>query len=142
MSTTSPPSKRAKTDKTEEEDKMTFVLHYWPGIPGRGEYIRLAFEYAGKAYRQELEPSKLVKLFYNGSESGKDGSPAHFAPPILELPDGHYLSQVRDVMRSVHGLRSLTENLARLLQSSTTSRPFLVSEARPSWSDTGSTRSP
>src|SRR5438874_12537810 len=27
-----------------------YELYYWPGIPGRGEFIRLAFEDAGVAY--------------------------------------------------------------------------------------------
>jgi glutathione S-transferase len=29
---------------------MTYQLHYWPGIPGRGEFVRLALETAGAAY--------------------------------------------------------------------------------------------
>ena len=27
-----------------------YQLHYWPTIPGRGEYVRLALEYAGVEY--------------------------------------------------------------------------------------------
>src|SRR5438445_1747089 len=27
-----------------------YQLYYWPGIPGRGEFIRLAFEEAGARY--------------------------------------------------------------------------------------------
>ena len=29
---------------------MQYELHYWPGIQGRGEFVRLALEYAGAAY--------------------------------------------------------------------------------------------
>ena len=29
---------------------MTYQLHYWPGIPGRGEFVRLALEAAGAPY--------------------------------------------------------------------------------------------
>ena len=29
---------------------MTYELHYWPTIPGRGEFVRLALEAAGAAY--------------------------------------------------------------------------------------------
>jgi glutathione S-transferase len=29
---------------------MTYQLHYWPGIQGRGEFVRLALEAAGAAY--------------------------------------------------------------------------------------------
>ena len=27
-----------------------YELHYWPTIQGRGEFVRLALEYAGIAY--------------------------------------------------------------------------------------------
>jgi glutathione S-transferase len=29
---------------------MPYQLHYWPSIPGRGEFVRLALEYAGAPY--------------------------------------------------------------------------------------------
>ena len=29
---------------------MAYELHYWPGIPGRGEFVRLALETAGAEY--------------------------------------------------------------------------------------------
>lgn len=29
---------------------MSYQLHYWPGIPGRGEFVRLALETAGADY--------------------------------------------------------------------------------------------
>jgi glutathione S-transferase len=29
---------------------MTYALHYWPGIQGRGEFVRLALEAAGATY--------------------------------------------------------------------------------------------
>ena len=30
---------------------MTYDLYYWPGIQGRGEFVRLALEAAGADYR-------------------------------------------------------------------------------------------
>src|SRR6476661_6316880 len=30
---------------------MPYELHYWPGIQGRGEFVRLALETAGAEYR-------------------------------------------------------------------------------------------
>jgi glutathione S-transferase len=30
---------------------MTYELYYWPGIQGRGEFVRLALEEAGAQYR-------------------------------------------------------------------------------------------
>jgi glutathione S-transferase len=47
---------------------MIYALHYWPGIPGRGEFIRLALEDAGAAY-------------VNRSPAG---NPGVFAPPYLK----------------------------------------------------------
>jgi glutathione S-transferase len=29
---------------------MTYKLYYWPDIPGRGEFVRLALEEAGAPY--------------------------------------------------------------------------------------------
>ena len=29
---------------------MTYELYYWPGIQGRGEFVRLALEEAGAPY--------------------------------------------------------------------------------------------
>lgn len=46
---------------------MRYDLHYWPGIPGRGEFVRLALEEAGAAYRNR-DP----------------GRSAAFAPPYLK----------------------------------------------------------
>ena len=31
--------------------KPEFELHYWPTIQGRGEFVRLALEYAGATYK-------------------------------------------------------------------------------------------
>jgi hypothetical protein len=83
----------AKKAKTEE---MSYVLHYWPGFPGRGEYIRLAFEHAGRCYQQNLDPEKFMPLIPSRNESGEGTYPAHFSPPILELPDGKTISQAGD----------------------------------------------
>jgi len=62
---------------------MKYELYYWPGIPGRGEFVRLALEEAGAAYldvaRGENGIAKMHALLQ------KDG-PAYpsFAPPILK----------------------------------------------------------
>jgi glutathione S-transferase len=46
---------------------MRYDLHYWPGIQGRGEFVRLALEEAGAAYRNR-GPGKSIA----------------FAPPYLK----------------------------------------------------------
>jgi glutathione S-transferase len=35
-----------------------YELVYWPGIPGRGEFIRLAFEAAGVSYKDVTNEAK------------------------------------------------------------------------------------
>jgi len=60
---------------------MAYELFYWPGLPGRGEFVRLALEDAGAAYvdvvRQE-GIGALMDLWH----SAETATPP-FAPPIL-----------------------------------------------------------
>ena len=71
---------------------MTYELHYWPTIQGRGEFVRLALEAAGAAYTDVAR----------GTEAAGQGTPAllrylgdetlahpPFAPPFLK--DGSVL---------------------------------------------------
>ena len=52
---------------------MRYELHYWPSIPGRGEFVRLALEDAGAPYRDVWRESKQMP-----------GHPEAFAPPFLK----------------------------------------------------------
>lgn len=49
--TTMSSNKKARTHPSYE-------LIYWPGIPGRGEFIRLAFEAAGVSYKDVTNEAK------------------------------------------------------------------------------------
>ena len=42
---------------SERKDSYEYVLYYHPKIPGRGEYIRLLFEAAGKPYEDPSNES-------------------------------------------------------------------------------------
>jgi len=75
----------------------TYELLYHPGIPGRGEYIRLALEAAGASYTDPANanpPSKsgpngygTVLAAYNPKSTGDaDGNPPIFSPPALRVP--------------------------------------------------------
>jgi glutathione S-transferase len=73
----------------------TFELYYWPSIPGRGEFVRLALEYGGAQYstrystrygvryvdvaRKPGGTAKMVKLM-----GDKAASRPPFAPPFLK----------------------------------------------------------
>jgi len=63
-----------------------YELYYWPGIPGRGEYVRLAFEDAGVPYddvcRGAAGIAALRKVL-----AGELGGPRPFAPPVLRHGD-------------------------------------------------------
>ncbi|WP_423821064.1 glutathione S-transferase [Salinisphaera sp. SPP-AMP-43] len=56
---------------------MAYWLYYWPSIPGRGEFIRLALEDAGTPYTdvgRERGANAVAEMLHFGE---------HFAPPIL-----------------------------------------------------------
>jgi glutathione S-transferase len=61
---------------------MRYELYYWPGIQGRGEYVRLALEDCGAGYadvaRGDRGMAAMVKMMEAGS-----GTPP-FAPPFLK----------------------------------------------------------
>jgi len=66
---------------------MAYELYYWPGIQGRGEYVRLALEYADAKYVDlALVPEKkgggvpALEKYLNGK--GVQRPP--FAPPFLK----------------------------------------------------------
>ncbi|HWA62322.1 MAG TPA: glutathione S-transferase [Caulobacteraceae bacterium] len=64
---------------------MVYELHYWPGIPGRGEFVRLALEEAGQDYLDVARAGPEQ----GGGEANlvawmRDAAPPPFAPPILK----------------------------------------------------------
>ena len=63
---------------------MPYELYYWPGIQGRGEFVRLALEAAGAAYvdvAREPGAGRGVKGMTAKLEGGAPQTP--FAPPFL-----------------------------------------------------------
>ena len=71
---------------------MSYELHYWPTIQGRGEFVRLALEAAGAAYTDVARGAEAdgqgIDTLLNYLE---DDTLAHppFAPPFLK--DGNVL---------------------------------------------------
>ena len=63
---------------------MVYELHYWPGIQGRGEFVRLALEEAGVEYvdvaRQPREAGGGERALLQLMD---DLDPPPFAPPFL-----------------------------------------------------------
>ncbi|HYG54051.1 MAG TPA: glutathione S-transferase [Burkholderiales bacterium] len=58
---------------------MRYQLYYWPGIQGRGEFIRLAFEYAGVRYEDvaRKQGDEVIQQILE-----RPGAP--FACPVLK----------------------------------------------------------
>ncbi len=72
---------------------MTYQLWYWPGIPGRGEFVRLALEAGGIAYvdkARELGAEALMKDMAKRR-------PEPFAPPYL-VAGKKVIAQVADIL--------------------------------------------
>ena len=65
---------------------MRYQLYYWPGIQGRGEYVRLALEETGADYddvaRSGSGTAAMMKMMEAGK--GKDMATPPFAPPFLK----------------------------------------------------------
>lgn len=67
---------------------MSYELYYWPGIQGRGEFVRLALEQAGAAYVDVArEPrhggmKSMLHLLEDGTATRQP-----FAPPFLRDGD-------------------------------------------------------
>ncbi|MBN6152163.1 glutathione S-transferase [Xanthomonas sp. AmX2] len=61
---------------------MRYDLYYWTGIQGRGEFVRLALEDAGAAYRDVAreEGDEAMDAFLQGKQAGA----RPFAPPFLK----------------------------------------------------------
>ncbi|KAI1453142.1 hypothetical protein F4805DRAFT_470292 [Annulohypoxylon moriforme] len=69
---------------------VPYELIYWPGIPGRGEHIRLALEEAGATYTDTAQIENgmdQVTAQIDGENVGDDLNPPPFAPPILRHGD-------------------------------------------------------
>lgn len=62
---------------------MGYELYYWPGIQGRGEFVRLALEAAGAEYVDvaRTSPAGMKAMF--AFMRDRAGAHAPFAPPFL-----------------------------------------------------------
>ena len=88
---------------------MRYELYYWPGIQGRGEYVRLALEDSGADYadvaRSDRGMAAMMKMM-----AARSGTPP-FAPPFLkagQLVIGH-TANILLYLGSRHGLAPKSE---------------------------------
>ncbi|PNY27014.1 Glutathione S-transferase [Tolypocladium capitatum] len=74
-----PDAKRVKPNN----DDAPYELVYWPGIPGRGELIRLLLEEAGAPY-SDNKAITTVLGYMSPDNKGDATNPPVFAPPVLK----------------------------------------------------------
>jgi len=65
---------------------MAYELYYWPGIQGRGEFVRLALEEAGAEYDDVARGSRGMAAMQR-LMNGAAGAHPPFAPPFLKDGD-------------------------------------------------------
>ncbi|HEU0149324.1 MAG TPA: glutathione S-transferase [Bradyrhizobium sp.] len=83
---------------------MRYELYYWPTIQGRGEYVRLALEEVGAAYRDVArEPGGMAAM--TKMLEAKAGTPP-FAPPFLRAGK-LVLAQVANILFYLGGRHGL-----------------------------------
>lgn len=90
-------TRSSKRQKTEDQ---TFHLIYWPGIPGRGEHIRLALEQAGADYTDTAQSEDGMKAVTGQTSKENTGdalNPPPLAPPILKHGD-YTISQTPNIL--------------------------------------------
>jgi glutathione S-transferase len=67
-----------------------YELIYWPGVPGRGEHVRLALEEAGATYidhAHQKEGLASVLFQIDDKNLGDASNPPPLAPPVLKHGD-------------------------------------------------------
>src|ERR1700738_1078416 len=74
---------------------MRYELYYWPGIQGRGEYVRLALEEAGADYADVArgERGMAAMMTMMDARSGTPPSP----PPFLKAAQ-HVIGQAANIL--------------------------------------------
>jgi glutathione S-transferase len=90
---------------------MRYELHYWPGIQGRGEFVRLALEEAAADYddvaRGRGGTGAMQRLMAGGSETATPP----FAPPFL-VAGRRVIGQTANILLFLgarHGLAPVAE---------------------------------
>jgi glutathione S-transferase len=64
-----------------------YELYYWPGIQGRGEFIRLALEDAGASYVDVARAAGGMRTMMSMLQRPRKNAPAPLAPPFLKDGD-------------------------------------------------------
>ena len=97
---------------------MIYELYYWPGIQGRGEFVRLALEEAGAPYRDvavlpQSERGGVPAILRVLAARGVSRPP--FAPPVLKVGQ-RFIAQTPNILLFLGGRLKLapTDEAGRL----------------------------
>ncbi len=98
----------AHTKRASASTSKTYELHYWPTIPGRGEFVRLALEEAAAPYLDVARTPKIrgggISVMMKSLHAGGPLEP--FAPPFLKA-GALWISQTANIqlfLGTRHGL--------------------------------------
>jgi len=97
---------------------MPYHLYYWPGIQGRGEFVRLALEAAGAGYVDVARGPKskgqgvaaMMKLMAGAGVPDAAGLP--FAPPFLKVGE-ELIAHTANILQYLGPLLGLVPRDAR-----------------------------
>ncbi|KAK3674766.1 hypothetical protein LTR78_005488 [Recurvomyces mirabilis] len=106
----------AQSSSKKQRTHPHYELLYHPGTPGRGEFIRLAFEAAGVAYtdlanEQRDGYSTVRDICMNKGIESADGNPPVFSPPALRVPGAEPNSRALVIAQTPNILWYLGEKL-------------------------------
>lgn len=78
------------TSAKKQRTHPHYELLYWPTVPGRGEFVRLALEAAGVSYSDPANEKKnglntVLAACDKNSTGDKDGNPPVFSPPAFRV---------------------------------------------------------
>lgn len=76
---------RGTIEVTMKKWKKQVELYYWPGIQGRGEFVRLLLEDAGAAYVDVARERKGGMAAMMRFLDAKEGGALPFAPPFVKV---------------------------------------------------------
>ncbi len=80
---------------------MSYNFYYWPGIQGRGEFVRLALEQAGAEY-VDVARDEGGMAAMQAFVAGEEGGALPFAPPFLRAGD-LVIAQVANILHYLGG---------------------------------------
>lgn len=116
MATSTRSSKRQKT--ADEVSSNEYKLIYWPGLPGRGEFIRLCFEATGTPYidvsnaAPEDERMQPVLTRISDKNLGDEHNPPAFAPPMFQHGEDIVIWQTPNILAYLGPKLGLVPNSA------------------------------